>query len=417
LSGIRAIAAAPPVSCLCLRIRHDSCQEETMPPSPDPDPDQRPSAGVGLNEADVVMPLAAAICITIGWAVVMDYESVIQPLAASLPAMESRIRLMRLVMGLLTVGGLGLAFLAARDGRRRRQAEAQLHIAHAALARRMARRTDQLRTSTRALREARLRERLAETEAEAAYAAGQVEAAGAYLHGVGNAISAMDLELLRLSKALAAAPRLEAAFAAVAEALRGGKVEQAAADLESLRQTLLERAMPRLAAGIAAVAELKDRMAADLERHRGEFERRDKREPYLQDVRLDEELAAILDRMPRAAGSDPVVREIVPGLRLRTRKQPFLAALAALVRQALDAAVGAVTVRLYPASGGRAVLVVEGATLPGGDVGPVAAAINFLNENGGVIRQEPASASQPPRLIIEMAGQPARAADPTSGLS
>ncbi len=388
-----------------------------MPKPPAPDPEQGLQAGRSLSEADVVLPLAAAICIIIGWTVILDYESVILPLAASSPAIGSRVQLMRLVMGLLSIGGLGLALLAARNGRRRREAEAALLVAHEALAQRMARRTDLLRTRTRALRESRLRERLAETEAEAAYAAGQVEAAGAYLHGVGNAISAMDLELLRLSRALAAAPRLDAAFAAVAESLRGGQPDRAEADLESLRQTLLDRAMPRLAAGIAAVAELKDRMAADLERHRGEFERRDKREPYLQDVRLDEELAAILDRMPRAAGSDPVAREIAPGLRLRTRKQPFLAALAALVRQALDAAVGGVTVRLYPASGGRAVLVVEGASLPGGDVGPVAAGINFLNENGGAVRQEPATASQPPRLVIEMAGQPPTSTDPSAGLS
>ena len=387
-----------------------------MPQPPDPSPEPRPQAGRSLSEADLLLPLAAAICIIIGWTVVLDYESVILPLAAGSSAISSRVQLMRLVMGLLSIGGLGLALLAARNGRRRREAEAALLLAHDALSQRMARRTDLLRTRTRALRESRLRERLAETEAEAAYAAGQVEAAGAYLHGVGNAISAMDLELLRLSRALAAAPRLEAAFAAVAEGLRGGQPDRAAADLESLRQTLLERAMPRLAAGVAAVAELKDRMAADLERHRGEFERRDKREPYLQDVRLDEELAAILDRMPRAAGSDPVAREIAPGLRLRTRKQPFLAALAALVRQSLDAAVGAVTVRLYPASG-RAVLVIEGVTLPGGEVGPVAAGINFLNENGGAVRQEPASASQPPRLVIEMAGQPPQAADPSAGLS
>ena len=388
-----------------------------MPQPPAPDPVQRLQAGSSLSEADVVLPLAAAICIIIGWAVVLDYESVIQPLAANAPAVGSRIQLMRLVMGLLSIGGLGLAVLATRNGRRRREAEAALLLAHEALSQRMARRTDLLRTRTRALRESRLRERLAETEAEAAYAAGQVEAAGAYLHGVGNAISAMDTELLRLSRALAAAPRLDAAFAAVAQGLRGGQPEQAAADLESLRQTLLSRAMPRLAAGVAAMAELKERMAADLERHRGEFERRDKREPYLQDVRLDEELAAILDRMPRAAGSDPVAREIAPGLRLRTRKQPFLAALAALVRQALDAAVGAVTVRLYPASGGRAVLVVEGATLLGGEEGPVAAGINFLNENGGVVRQEPATANQPPRLVIEMAGQAPTSAGAPASLS
>jgi hypothetical protein len=78
----------------------------------------------------------------------------------------------------------------------------------------------------------------------------------------------------------------------------------------------------------------------------------------------------------------------------------------------LDAAVGAVVVRLLSGPGGRAVLVIEGATLPGGDVGAVAAGINFLNENGGSVRQEPATAATPPRLVIEMAGLAPAAAGP-----
>jgi hypothetical protein len=377
------------------------------PPPYDPDPGTSPASGDRLHEADLILPLASTICIAIAWAVILDYEQVILPLADGSPSVASRILLMRLVMGLISLGGLGLALLAARHARRRRQAEAALLVAHAALARRMARRTDILRTRTRALRESRLRERLAETEAEAAFAAGQVEAAGAYLHGVGNAISAMELELLRLSRALAAAPRLEAAFAALEGDVRAGDTPKALAALEALRRTLLVRAMPRLADGVAAVAELKERMAADLERHRGEFERRGLPRPYLAEVRLDEEVAAILDRMPRAAGSDPVARELAPGLTIRTRKQPFLAGLAALVRQSLDAATGAVTVRLASGPGGRAILCLDGVVLPGGDVGPAAAGINFLNENGGSVRQEPGTADRAPRLIIEMADSPA----------
>ena len=72
---------------------------------------------------------------------------------------------------------------------------------------------------------------------------------------------------------------------------------------------------------------------------------------------------------------------------------------------------------LSPAPDGRAILVIEGATLPGGDVGPVAAGINFLNENGGVVRQEPAVANQPPRLVIEMAGQAPTSAGAPASLS
>ncbi len=391
-----------------------------MPIAPEPtaaSPESNPASRPGLREIDLILPLAAAICIILGWYVFLDYERLVQPHLSASPLVEARVFRMRLVMGLVSVGGLGLALLAARDARRRRQAEAALLVAHAALARRMARRTDILRLRTRALREARLRERLAESEAEAAFAAGRLEAAGAYLHEVGNSLSALDLELLRLSRALAAAPRLADAFGKLADDIRSGDASRALGTAAVLEETVLARAMPRLAAGVAALGEVKGRMAAGLEHHRGEFERSAKVRPYLQEVRLDEEVAAILDRMPRAAGHDPVLRSLAPDVRIRTRKQPFLAGLAALLRQALDAATGPVTVRLEQAPGGRAVLVLEGAGLPETGGTAVAAGINFLNENGGAVRHQPAEPGRPERLVIEIADRARDAAQPGAELS
>ena len=389
-----------------------------IPPDPvSPASGDSPSPGRRLREIDLILPLAAAICIFLGWYVILDYERVVVPLAVGSPAVASRLVLLRLVMGLLSVGGLGLSVLAARDARRRRQAEASLLLAHAALARRMARRTDILRVRTRALREARLRERLAESEAETAFAAGRVEAAGAYLHEVGNCLSALDLELLRLSRALAAGPRLEAVFRTLESDIRSGDVDTAARTAGLLEQTLLGRAMPRLSAGVAAIAEVKDRMAADLERHRGEFERQGKVQPYLQEVRLDLEVAAILDRMPRVAGSDPVARELAGGVRIRTRKQPFLAGLAALVRQALDTAPDAVTVRLTQGGDGAVVLTLDGAGMPDVEPGAVADGINFINENSGSLRYDPGAPDRPPRLIIELDARLPKPAAPAPGLS
>ncbi|MHC1789959.1 hypothetical protein [Solidesulfovibrio sp.] len=382
-----------------------------MPTLPAPDarpPGPPPVSGRGLREVDLILPLATAISIVLGWYVVLDYERVAAPLVAAFPAVGERMRALRLLMVLLSIGCLGLAFLASRDARRRRIAEAGLLVAHAALARRMARRTDILRLRTRALREARLRERLAESEAEAAFAAGRVEAAGAYLHEVGNTLSALDLELLRLSRTLAGAPRLEAAFDALARAVETGDAAGAGTAAAALREAVLGRAMPRLTAGVEALAEVKGRMAAALEHHRGEFERRGKVRPYLQEVRLAEEVAAILDCMPRSAGSDPVARELAPDVVVVTRKQPLLAGLAALVRQALDAATGPVTVRLWRAGDGRAVLALDGAGLPEIGEAAVAAGINFLNENGGTVRHEPAGPGQASRLVIEIAPPPGR---------
>jgi tetratricopeptide (TPR) repeat protein len=377
------------------------------PPSaaPSPQPDV-PARGRGLREVDLLLPLAAAICIALGWHVFLDYERAVAACEAVVPEVAARVGEMRVMMVLLSVGGLGLAGLAARDARRRRRAEAELFVAHAALGRRMARRTDALKSRTKALRESRLRERLAEREAEAAFAAGQVEAAGTYLHHVGNALSAFELELLRLGRALEGAGRLDAAFDALARAIEAGDRAEAGRGAQVLRDAVIGRTFPRLAGCAASLGDLKGRMLGELERHRGEFERRGTPRPYMQAVRLDLELAAILDRMPRAAGSDPVSRDILPEVVVTVRKQPFLAGLAALLRQALDAATDPVRVRLGQGPDRRAVLTLDG--VPAAETGEpaVAAFINFLNENGGALRHEPGAAGRPPRLVVEIAEPP-----------
>lgn len=377
------------------------------PPS---DPASPPSDAApqqpGLREVDLILPLAAAICIALGWHVFLDYERSVSLCAAVAPDVAARIPFMRLMMALLSVGVLGLAVLASRDARRRRRAEAELLVAHAALGRRMARRTDALKNRTKALRESRLREQLAEREAEAAFAAGQLEAAGAYLHHVGNALSSFELELLRLGRALDGTGRLEAAFDALAVAAASGAAADAAKSVAVLREAVLDRTLPRLAACAASLGEIKERMHGELERHRGEFERRAPARPYLQSVRLDEELAAILDRMPRSAGSDPVARDLAPGVVVTARKQPFLAGLAALLRQVLDAATEPVTVRLGQGPDKRAVLTLYGVPEPTAGEPGVAACINFLNENGGGFRYEPGVPGRPPRLVVEIPDRP-----------
>lgn len=369
-------------------------------------PPELRSAPGDRSEVDLLLPVAAAICITLGWYVVMDYERAVMAVAPLVPALVERLRNVRLMMILLSIGGLGLAILAARDARRRRRAEKELRLAHAALGRQMARRTDALKSRTKALRESRLREQLKEREAEVAFAAGQVEAAGAYLHAVGNALTAFDLALLRLGRTLDGAERLDAAFVILLRFMEAGEWPQAIRQAAALRKAVLLRAVPRLAASAVALVEIKARMAGELERHRGEFERYGAARPYLQPICLDEEIAAVLDRMPRSAGSDPVVRDLAREVLVRNRKHPFLTGLTALVRQSLDAATGRVVVRLSREPEKRAVLSLEG--VPEADAGEpaVAAFINFLNENNGAIRFESAASGHPSRLVVEIGNAP-----------
>ncbi|WP_300158660.1 hypothetical protein [Solidesulfovibrio sp.] len=372
----------------------------------DQDKHDQPAAGAGLREADVLLPLAAAICVALAWYVVLDYERAAAEFAAVLPEVAARVGALRIMLGLLSVGGLGLAFLAARESRRRRLAEDRLRLANEALAERVARRTRMLARRTKALRESVLRRELAERQAEAAYAAGQVAAAGVYLHGVGNALSSFEAELLRLGRVLDGVGKLGVAFDGLDAALAAGDGEGAVRHGGALRQAVLDRAVPRLVERAAALGEIKEGMRGDLERYRGEFERKGRARPCLAVVRLDEELAAILDRMPRAAGYDPVVRRIRPGVTVRLRKEPFLTGLAALTRQSLEAAAAAVAVSLEARPAGGAVIVLEGVPEAEAREAPVAAFINFLNENGGVMRFESAASGHAPRLVVEVADDP-----------
>ena len=372
-----------------------------------PDEPAVPEPRTGLREADVLLPLAVAICIALGWYVLLDYERSVAECVALLPGAVMRVRELRLMLGLAGVGGLGMAFLAAREVRRRRLVEAKLRLAGEALSRRVQRRTRTLVRRTRDLRESQRRVEQAAGEAEAAYAAGQGEAADAYLHGMGNALSSFEAELLRLGRVLGGAARLEAAFDGLARAIDAGDRETAARHAAALHEAVLERAVPRLAERTAALGAIKERMLGELETRRGAFEGKGRPRPFLSGVRLDVELAAMLERMPRAAGFDPVARRLAPGVVVRLRKQPFLAGLAALLRQSLDAATGAASVRLEAGPHGGAVIVLEGVPEPGALEPPVAAFINFLNENAGSLRFYPATPARPSRLVLTVAGDPA----------
>jgi hypothetical protein len=190
---------------------------------------------------------------------------------------------------------MGLVWLAVRDARRRRTAEAELERLNAELARRVELRTATLRVRTRELHDSRLRERLREKESEVAFQAGQVQAAGAYLHGVGNALSALEVELLRLTKTLDQARRVEDVFDTLAKSLEAGNRQETDRLLAALREVVLVRGFERLTGSLAALTDIKIRMADELERRRGEFERSGPPTPYLQTFRVDLELAAVLD--------------------------------------------------------------------------------------------------------------------------
>lgn len=354
------------------------------------------------REAEILLPLAVAICVVLGWYVVLDYERAALTLAPQASVLLRRVWNLRLMMGLLSVGGLGLAWLAVRDARGRRIAEAALRELNAELADRVERRTAALRARTEALRESKLREALREKEAEVAFQAGLVEAAGQYLHGVGNALSALELEIIRLGKAAEGAERLEGAFVALADDLAAGRRAEAGQLLRSLHEAVLGRAFPRMQAAQSALAEIKNGMADDLERRRGAFERDGQTPHYVQSFRLDLELEAVLDRLPRAAGSNPVVRDIASPVTVRTRKHAFLTGLADLLRQTLEMVSGPVLVRLRQDDEHQVTLVVEGAVAAGASGPAVAAFINFLNENSGNLRFEAADGNRPSRLVVTL---------------
>ena len=77
---------------------------------------------------------------------------------------------------------------------------------------------------------------------------------------MGNALSALDLELLRLGKATEGADRLQAAFANLAGDIDAGRRDEAGRLLGSLREAVLGRAFPRVLAAQTALGEIKGRM-------------------------------------------------------------------------------------------------------------------------------------------------------------
>lgn len=354
------------------------------------------------RERDILLPLAMVLCVVLGWYVELDYERTAVELAPQAPVLLSRVWGLRLMMSLLTLGSLGLAWLAAHDAKGRRRAEAELQKLNAVLADRVVRRTAALKASTEALRDARLREVVREKDAAVAFQAGLLAAAGQYFHDVGNALSALELELLRLGKAIEGADRLRTVFLTVAGHIEAGRLEAAASLLTALREAVLSRTYPRVRASQQAINQIRDRMLDELEHRRASFDRDGSPERYIQSFRLDLELAAVLDRLPRAAGSDPVVRDIDLPITVRTRKHAFLTGLAEWLRQLLDNASGPVTVRLGRGEAGRVVFSVEGVR-ECDTTGPDAATfINFLNENEGTLRFEPEAGQTPPRYLVEL---------------
>jgi hypothetical protein len=181
------------------------------------------------------------------------------------------------MVGLMTVGGLGLIILSAKNIVRRRQAEIELERANTELEDRVARRTEELQAQTKALMESRMRERLREKEAEIAFQAGLVESAGTYLHTTGNALTSLEGLFLKMRRTLEAMAGADGAFAAartaLAEAL-GREDSFAAQSLNELESALLGRAVPRLADTLTEMAELKIRMIAELEGRRALFDAR-----------------------------------------------------------------------------------------------------------------------------------------------
>jgi hypothetical protein len=349
--------------------------------------------------SDFVLPLTAAVCVVLGWFVVMDYERTALVLAEQVPGVMERVWRLRLMMAFGGVGGLGLSWLAARDARKRRVAEQELERLNAVLARRVVRRTAELRARTKALRESRLREQLRTKEAEVAFQAGLVEAAGQYLHEVGNALSALELELMRLSRAVSGIDRIAMAFDALDRDIAADHNDQAQRLLASLREAVVGRALPRIQSSKDALVEIKQNMSGELERRREDFERPGLAVRYFQSFRLDQELAAVLGRLPAPAGGEPPRLTLEP-VTVRARKHALLTGLEALLRQVLDTATGRVVVSLGQETHIRAVLTVVGAA-PACTAGPaVADFINFLNENDGDFRFQPASGRQSSLLVV-----------------
>lgn len=320
-----------------------------------------------------------------------------------------------LMMGLMTLGGLGLVILSAGNIVRRRRAEKGLERANADLEARVARRTEELAAKNKALLESRLRERLSEKEAEIAFQAGLVESAGNYLHTAGNALTSLEGLFLRMRRTLDAAMRTREAFEAArqAAAKAGGTAPgvpetpetaenpdaadgTAARAVRDLETAILDRAVPRLAEILEEMAAVKARMIEDLERGRTQFESRRERGRLVQAVDLGHVLGEAAEEIrPQFETRDLTLAVVeTPGVVVHTGRRQVAAGLASCLALVRDAAVfgqpGEVLCRALRGHDGRVRVNVRARgpafveSDPSRDDPELLAFINFLNENHGV---------------------------------
>gem|GEM_PF-1671204 len=303
------------------------------------------------------------------------------------------------MMGLMTLGGLGLVILSTGNIVRRRRAEIELEQANAELEARVASRTEELAAKTKALMESRLRERLSEKEAEIAFQAGLVESAGTYLHTTGNALTSLEGLFLKMRRTLEAAARTGDAFAAARQAAEtalershGPVVE----DIAALEAALLGRAVPRLSEILAEMGEVKARMIAELEGRRTLFDARRSRGRLTQAVDMGRALAdAVEQARPECAarGLSVSAREasgVVVQADRRKVSHGLLRCLAMIRDAAREGCAGEIACLAERGGDGRVRVVMwaRGAAFVGADPSradpELLAFINYLNENHGV---------------------------------
>jgi hypothetical protein len=323
------------------------------------------------------------------------------------------------MMGLMSLGGLGLIILSAGNIVRRSRAELALERTNSELEARVARRTEELAVKTKALFDSRMRERLSEKEAEIAFQAGLVESAGSYLHTTGNALTSLEGLFLKMRRTLSAAARTREAFETALQAAAlapGGAHGPAAQGVRDLETALLDRAVPRLTEILQEMTEVKSRMIAELEGRRTEFESRSDRARLVQAV----DLGRMLVDLGEEARPEFEVRYLTltvadtAGVVVRTVRRQVAQGLSRCLAMVRDAALfgqpGEVAVRAGRGPDGRARVFVEargGAFLgtdPSRDDPELLAFINFLNENHGVfgiVRD-----SEGFCLEVEMGGMP-----------
>ncbi|MDQ7831225.1 MAG: hypothetical protein RDU30_05810 [Desulfovibrionaceae bacterium] len=303
------------------------------------------------------------------------------------------------MMGLMTLGGLGLVILSAGNIVRRRRAEIELARANADLEVRVASRTEELAAKTKALMESRLRERLSEKEAEIAFQAGLVQSAGAYLHTTGNALTSLEGLFLKMRRTLEAAARTGEAFAAArqaAETALGRPDGPVVDDIAALETALLGRAVPRLEAILAEMGEVKARMIAELEGRRTLFDARKNRGRLHQAVDLGRLLADAVEqaRPECAARGLSLVAKDSPGLVVQAARRTVSHGVSRCLAMVRDAArpgrPGEIACQAARGPDGRMLLVMRARgpafveADPSREDPELLAFINYLNENHGV---------------------------------